>query len=478
MSNTPTRSTYGDAEEILLSLRQSTPTKKDIDESASLSAAVFLADIENESMGRKKKGSAFLTLSAMSDDDNDGQSSNNKSVNNTPTRSSRTRKRSRVAQEAADASLRSVPVPRNSRRRIPSAKILRNLSPKKSNPPASTTANTKNSSVSRYDTSLGLLTRKFADIVTNSADGNIDLNIAADQLGVQKRRIYDITNVLEGIGLIEKNKKNRIQWKGGDNAGSSEDIELLDRAKDMIEDLGFDEDRVDLGISHITASLADMRDACSPSSENTWICHNDIIIGNCPLSSSSDTVFSISGTASTTKLYVSDPDEGLKGHERRYEMRFKSLTAMEVLLLKTAYIEDRLDSKNKQQDDQGVAGGSNDSVSAENVPNTLVDNKYPSSPVTIDNNNLPSSSQSMDQLNVSSPSYNMPLKMDLSLIHASSVNSDPVFSPLKFSGSPIRATLERSNRMNRTSAYKDGGLDQTHSSNPIGSISDLFGVDS
>lgn len=32
-------------------------------------------------------------------------------------------------------------------------------------------------------------------------------------LQVQKRRIYDITNVLEGIGLIEKKLKNRIQWK-------------------------------------------------------------------------------------------------------------------------------------------------------------------------------------------------------------------------------------------------------------------------
>lgn len=29
----------------------------------------------------------------------------------------------------------------------------------------------------------------------------------------QKRRIYDITNVLEGIGLIEKRSKNSIQWK-------------------------------------------------------------------------------------------------------------------------------------------------------------------------------------------------------------------------------------------------------------------------
>ena len=39
---------------------------------------------------------------------------------------------------------------------------------------------------------------------------------AAELLCVpQKRRIYDITNVLEGIGLIEKKNKNSILWKGG-----------------------------------------------------------------------------------------------------------------------------------------------------------------------------------------------------------------------------------------------------------------------
>ena len=45
---------------------------------------------------------------------------------------------------------------------------------------------------------------------------SVDLNIAATQLKVQKRRIYDITNVLEGIGLIEKTIKNKIRWNGGD----------------------------------------------------------------------------------------------------------------------------------------------------------------------------------------------------------------------------------------------------------------------
>jgi hypothetical protein len=32
---------------------------------------------------------------------------------------------------------------------------------------------------------------------------------------VPKRRIYDITNVMEGIGLIEKQGKNHVCWRGG-----------------------------------------------------------------------------------------------------------------------------------------------------------------------------------------------------------------------------------------------------------------------
>eukprot|EP01125_Pyxidicula_operculata_P019278 TRINITY_DN697_c0_g1_i3.p1 TRINITY_DN697_c0_g1~~TRINITY_DN697_c0_g1_i3.p1 ORF type:complete len:349 (+),score=116.12 TRINITY_DN697_c0_g1_i3:546-1592(+) len=40
-------------------------------------------------------------------------------------------------------------------------------------------------------------------------------------MNVQKRRIYDITNVLEGIGLIKKTSKNKIQWKGSMNSATS-----------------------------------------------------------------------------------------------------------------------------------------------------------------------------------------------------------------------------------------------------------------
>ncbi len=43
-----------------------------------------------------------------------------------------------------------------------------------------------------------MLTRKFVRLIKNSAEFTLDLNDAVKQLDVQKRRIYDITNVLEG----------------------------------------------------------------------------------------------------------------------------------------------------------------------------------------------------------------------------------------------------------------------------------------
>ncbi|XP_068275842.1 transcription factor E2F1 [Nyctibius grandis] len=67
---------------------------------------------------------------------------------------------------------------------------------------------------SRYETSLNLTTKRFLELLSQSPDGVVDLNWAAEVLKVQKRRIYDITNVLEGIQLITKKSKNNIQWLG------------------------------------------------------------------------------------------------------------------------------------------------------------------------------------------------------------------------------------------------------------------------
>lgn len=50
---------------------------------------------------------------------------------------------------------------------------------------------------------------------------------------VQKRRIYDITNVLEGIGLIEKKSKNNIQWRGGASIDDADEVALQKELQEL-----------------------------------------------------------------------------------------------------------------------------------------------------------------------------------------------------------------------------------------------------
>uniref|UniRef100_A0A1A8G6B5 E2F/DP family winged-helix DNA-binding domain-containing protein n=2 Tax=Nothobranchius korthausae TaxID=1143690 RepID=A0A1A8G6B5_9TELE len=64
------------------------------------------------------------------------------------------------------------------------------------------------------ETSLSFLTRRFAKLLSQSVDGVLDLKFVAQELRVSKRRVYDITNVLEGIKLVKKTSKNHIQWLG------------------------------------------------------------------------------------------------------------------------------------------------------------------------------------------------------------------------------------------------------------------------
>ena len=60
------------------------------------------------------------------------------------------------------------------------------------------------------------------------------MNEAVKELHVQKRRIYDITNVLEGIGYIEKPSKNKIRWVGTTDDPNLES-DLLELRKELQE---------------------------------------------------------------------------------------------------------------------------------------------------------------------------------------------------------------------------------------------------
>lgn len=110
---------------------------------------------------------------------------------------------------------------------------------------------------SRFEKSLGLLTTRFVTLLQKAKDGVLDLKAAADILEVrQKRRIYDITNVLEGIGLIEKKSKNSIQWKGaGPGCNTQEVGEKLTDLKDEIRKLEDHEQLLDTHTQWIQQSI-------------------------------------------------------------------------------------------------------------------------------------------------------------------------------------------------------------------------------
>ncbi|MEQ2165809.1 Transcription factor e2f4, partial [Goodea atripinnis] len=85
---------------------------------------------------------------------------------------------------------------------------------------------------------------------------------AADTLAVrQKRRIYDITNVLEGIGLIEKKSKNSIQWKGvGPGCNTREIADKLIDLKTELDDLALREHELDQQKVWVQQSIKNVTD--------------------------------------------------------------------------------------------------------------------------------------------------------------------------------------------------------------------------
>ena len=70
----------------------------------------------------------------------------------------------------------------------------------------------ENPEETKQENSLGQLTKNFLQYIKNKGRVNININDLVNDLGVIKRRIYDITNVLQGIGYIEKKGKNEISW--------------------------------------------------------------------------------------------------------------------------------------------------------------------------------------------------------------------------------------------------------------------------
>ncbi|KAK9175468.1 hypothetical protein WN944_027475 [Citrus x changshan-huyou] len=171
----------------------------------------------------------------------------------------------------------------------------------------------------RYDSSLGLLTKKFINLIKHAEDGILDLNKAADTLEVQKRRIYDITNVLEGIGLIEKKLKNRIQWKGLDVSRPGEADENASSLQAEVESLTIQERRLDEQIRIMQERL---RDLSEDENNQKWLFVTEDDIKSLPCFQN-ETLIAIKAPHGTT-LEVPDPDEAVDYPQRRYRIVLRS----------------------------------------------------------------------------------------------------------------------------------------------------------
>ncbi|KAK4772914.1 hypothetical protein SAY87_027933 [Trapa incisa] len=172
----------------------------------------------------------------------------------------------------------------------------------------------------RYDSSLGLLTKKFVNLLKQGEDGILDLNKAAEILKVQKRRIYDITNVLEGIGLIEKKIKNRISWKGFDASGPEELVANASLLKVEIEKLSIEEWALDDRIRELQGKL---RDLSEDDNNQKWLFVTEDDIKSLPCFQQNETLIAIKAPHGTT-LEVPDPDEAVDYPQRRYRIILRS----------------------------------------------------------------------------------------------------------------------------------------------------------
>lgn len=66
----------------------------------------------------------------------------------------------------------------------------------------------------------------------------LDLNEATQKLNAHKRRVYDVTNVLEGIHLIKKKSKNTVEWLGSEmNLGEDQGLPALIEEERKLDEL-------------------------------------------------------------------------------------------------------------------------------------------------------------------------------------------------------------------------------------------------
>ncbi|XP_050267658.1 transcription factor E2FC isoform X2 [Quercus robur] len=214
----------------------------------------------------------------------------------------------------------------------------------------------------RYDSSLGLLTKKFISLIQEAKDGTLDLNHTAEILQVQKRRIYDITNVLEGIGLIEKTSKNHIRWKGYGDVGQQELDDQVAALKAENASLYLEECSLDEFIRQKLEFLNALKEG-ENYQKYLFLTGEDIMSLPC---FQNQTLIAIKAPQASN-IEVPDPDEDIGFHQRQCNMTIRSTTGPIDLYLLSKFDSQHESMSVKQAKSPDSSAGNSDHCKEEDA---------------------------------------------------------------------------------------------------------------
>ena len=67
---------------------------------------------------------------------------------------------------------------------------------------------------SRKEKNIGELFRRFVMLYIDNRTPEVNLDGAASHLGVERRKMYDIVNILESFEVVSRRAKNTYNWHG------------------------------------------------------------------------------------------------------------------------------------------------------------------------------------------------------------------------------------------------------------------------
>ena len=93
------------------------------------------------------------------------------------------------------------------------------------------------------------LTEGFVKILMDANGADVDLSIVEKVLKTTKRRLYDVINVLSGVGLVERTGTSRVRWTAnkGVSGGDAMRYSAMEREKEL-----------DLCLAKVEADLTDL----------------------------------------------------------------------------------------------------------------------------------------------------------------------------------------------------------------------------